>query len=77
MGCCWNVLFTLCKGKKDIAVLETILENILLSPGMGGVSWDKISVDEMACKEQNYNEKTDCCCFFHLQNCPSTLLSQN
>lgn len=31
--------------------------------GMGDVIWDKISVDKVACKEQNYNEKTDCCLF--------------
>lgn len=49
--------------KRDCWVLETILEKILVSPGMGGVSWDKISVDKMACKEQNYNERTDCCFF--------------
>lgn len=52
-------------------------EEILLAAGMGGVSWDKIGVDKMACKEQNYNEKIQVGVFFLLQNCPSALLSQN
>lgn len=42
---------------------------------MGDVSWDKIGVDKMACKEQKYNEKKYF--FFLFQNCQSTLLSQN
>lgn len=25
---------------------------------MGGVSWDKIGVNKVVCKEQNYNERT-------------------
>lgn len=45
---------------------------------MGVVSWGEIGVDKVACKEQNYNEKKKIVVFFfHLQNCPSTLLSQN
>lgn len=31
---------------------------------MGGVSWDKIGGDKMACKEQNYNEKNTRSIFF-------------